>query len=557
MTSRRQLLGGVLGALAETLSPAPAPGTPAGPAIRVGQLGYRPADRKLALVAASPARFAIVDSAQQATVFEGIPQQAGGRDPASGDQVTVLDFTAVRGPGRFVATAPGVLPSPPFRIAPQVFDEPIRVVLDSFGWQRCGTALPGSAAWSHPPCHMADAVPWGDGDGVRRDVTGGWHDSGDYGKYVPPAAYALWHLFRVQALPGRGSAELLGELRWELDWLLRMQRDDGSVHHKVGPARWTGDRLPHEDRATRYLFDVSSAATADLAAAAAAGARLFEPGDPAYARRLRERAEAAWRWLGRHPATVPPGGFRNPPGVDGSGAYDDDDDRDERFWAAVELWRTTQDRTFEASVLTGLRSGTAFQGAVSWRSVRNLALLSLLEPESPLPPGARATLVTSLDAHARQLLAMVTASGYRAALGPRDYYWGSNGLALERAVGFLAAHRETGQSRFQEAALDQLHYVLGRNALGKSFVTGLGADPPRRPYHQPSLINPRRLVLPGLMVGGPNAFGERLPAALPARAYKDDDRLYEVNEPSIYWTAALAHVLAALPRSEHEEALRR
>jgi endoglucanase len=555
VTSGRQILGGALGALAGALSPAPARGAPADSAIRVGQVGYRPVDRKLALVATSPARFAVVDSAHGTTVFEGIPYRASARDPASGDQVTALDFTAVRGTGRFVVTAPGVLPSPPFRIAPEVFDEPLRIVLKSFGWQRCGVALAGGDAWSHPPCHMADAVPWG--GGARRDVTGGWHDSGDYGKYVPPAAHALWHLFRVQALPGRRNAELLGELRWELDWLLRMQRDDGAVHHKVGPARWTGDRLPHEDREPRFLFDVSSAATADLAAVAAGGMRLFQSGDPLYARRLRERAEAAWRWLGRHPATVPPGGFRNPPDVDGSGAYDDDDDRDERFWAAVELWRATGEGTYRTPVMAGLRGGSAFQSAVSWRNVQNLALLSLLEPGSPLPGAARAGLVASLDAHARQLLAMVTSGGYRAALGPRDYYWGSNGLALERAVGLLAAHRETGETRFQDAALDQLHYVLGRNALGKSFVTGLGADPPRRPYHQPSLSNARRLVLPGLMVGGPNALGSRLPVALPARAYRDDDRLYEVNEPSIYWTAALAHVLAALPSSGHEEAFRR
>jgi endoglucanase len=135
-------------------------------------------------------------------------------------------------------------------------------------------------------------------------------------------------------------------------------------------------------------------------------------------------------------------------------------------------------------------------------------------------------------------------AGYRAGLGPGDYYWGSNGLVLENAVTLLTAAVVTGQSRYRHAGLDQLHYVLGRNALGKSFVTGFGSDPPRRPYHQPSLTHPKRLVPPGLLVGGPNASDAGVPHGFPARAYRDEDKLYGVNEPAIYWTAALAHVLA-------------
>jgi endoglucanase len=335
-------------------------------------------------------------------------------------------------------------------------------------------------------------------------------------------------------------------MRWELDWLLRMQRDDGAVHHKVGPARYAGDRAPHEDALPRYLFEITSTATADMAAVAAQAASLFEPLDPAYARRLLERAEAAWNWLARNRAVVPPGGFRNPREVDGSGAYGDDQDGDERFWAAVELWRATRDGRFRAPVLSGLRRLRPFESPASWQDVQNLACLSLLAPRSPLEPRERAELLARLAAGASALLPALD-RGYRVALRPEEYYWGSNGLALERAVELLVLFRETRRAEYREAALDQLHYTLGRNALGKSFVTGLGADPPRRPYHQPSLTNPRRAVVPGHVVGGPNAQSRRVAAPFAARAYRDDDRLYEVNEPAIYWTAALAHLLAALP----------
>ncbi len=68
----------------------------------------------------------------------------------------------------------------------------------------------------------------------------------DYGKYVVPAAdHALAPRgYREPSALSDGARELLDEMRWELDWLLKMQREDGSVHHKVGPSRWTGNRAP-------------------------------------------------------------------------------------------------------------------------------------------------------------------------------------------------------------------------------------------------------------------------------------------------------------------------
>ncbi len=515
-----------------------------GPAIRVDQLGYRPGETKLALVAAAPAAFAVREAATGRIVFEGPAAALGPRDPASGDRITALDFTALTIPGEYVVTAPGVTASPPFRVDNAVYANALRTVLRTFTYQRCGTAIQDGSPFAHPACHLTDAREWGP-SGARRDVTGGWHDAGDYGKYVPAAGITLWHLAVVHDLaqpPG-----LLDEMRWELDWLLRMQREDGGVHHKVGPARWTADRAPHQDHEPRYLFGVSSVATATLAATGARAARLYAARDRGYAARLLGSAVDAWRWLERHPDIVPAGGFSNPSGVEG-GAYDDDDDRDERFWAAAELWRATGDARYRAAALGSFDRWPPFDYPASWRRVQNLAYLTLLEDGSPLDAGARRRLQATLAERAGWVTNAVNQGGYRVALTLKDYYWGSNGLALERAVQLFAAFRETGRRAFRDAALDQLHYVLGRNALGKSFVTGLGTDPVRRPYHQPAIAHPARLVVPGLLVGGPNAQREGLVVPFPAQAYRDDDRLYGVNEHAIYWTAALAHILAEASR---------
>jgi endoglucanase len=510
----------------------------------VDQLGYRPGDPKLALAAGAPAAaFAVREAGTGRVAHEGRVAPPGGPDPASGDRVAVLDFSPLRVPGEYVVTAPGLADSPRFRIAEDVYADAQARVLKSFGYQRCGAAIRDGSPFARPACHLDAAREWE--GGARRDARGGWHDAGDYGRYVVAAGITVWHLAAVHDLarpPG-----LLDELRWELDWLLRMQRPDGGVSHKVAPARWTGDRAPHEDRDPQLVFAVSSAATANVAAVGARAARLFRPHDPAYAARLLAAAEAAWRWLERHPDIVPPGGVTNPPGVD-SGAYDDDDDRDERLWAAVELWRTTGDGRFRGRALAGLGRVTPFDYPPSWRRVHNLAALTLLEPGTPLPDGDRAALAGALVERSGWVAQHVERGGYRVALEPGDYYWGSNGLALERAVQLLAAFRETGRPGLRAAALDQLHYVFGRNALGQSFVTGLGALPPRRPYHQPAIAHPGRLVVPGLLVGGPNAQAEGVAAPYPARAYRDDDRLYGVNEPAIYWTAVLARVLADATR---------
>jgi endoglucanase len=514
-------------------------------AVRVDQVGYRPRHPKVALVAAGASTFAVKDVRTGAVVFEGRASPPAPPDPASGDRVAALDFTPLVTPGTYTVTAAGADPSPAFAIAENVYAGLFRAVLRVFAAQRCGVDIRDGSPWARPACHLRDAREWG--GGPHRDVTGGWHDAGDYGKYVPAAGITIWHLAAVH--DEAPAAWLRDELRWELDWMLRMQRSDGGVHHKVTNVRWTGNHAPHQDPDPRWLFGVTSTATANLAAAGARAARLFRPHDAAYAGRLLAAAEAAWQWLDRHPAIVPPGGFRNPPGVE-TGEYEDDDDRDERFWAAAELWRTTGEARYRDAVLAALGRWTPFDYPPSWKGVQNLAYLGLIEAGSPLDPAAVARLRKGLVERSEWLLEAYSRIGYRVALAPGDHYTGSNGVALGRAVQLLAAYRVTGRAAFRDAALDQLHYVLGRNVLGKSFVTGFGSDPVRRPTHQPSITHPGRLALPGLMVGGPSAQPHGVQAAFPARAYRDDEAIWGVNEGAIYWQAALAHVLAQLTASD-------
>ena len=188
-------------------------------------------------------------------------------------------------------------------------------------------------------------------------MTGGWYDAGDHGKYVVNGGITVAQLLSAyerrpeefkdgdQSIPeaGNGVPDILDEARWELDFMLKMVVPEGQplaglVHHKVHDAEWTGlPLMPQLDDKTRELHRPSTAATLNLAAAAAQGARLFRPFDAAYADRLLAAARAAFDAAERLPPLYAPAGD----GAAGGGPYDDSQIADERVWAAAELYLTT------------------------------------------------------------------------------------------------------------------------------------------------------------------------------------------------------------------------
>ena len=95
-----------------------------------------------------------------------------------------------------------------------------------------------------------------------------------------------------------------------------------------------------------------------------------------------------------------------------------------------------------------------------------------------------------------------------------------------------------------EAALDQLHFVLGRNALAKSFVTGYGANSVKNPHNRTMFALGR--VVPGVLVGGPNSDGQDgvTPTSQGQRSYADQLQAYASNENSVEYNAPLVFVTA-------------
>ena len=514
---------------------------------RLNQTGYAAGlPVRAATVSQAPVFLADADGK---TIRE-IPFDPPSADAASGDRVALPDLGILEAGTYFLVSGTE-------RRRLTVSARPWRDVTDALikglYFQRCGCALEEKHAgpYVHAACHTAMAVDWEDRT-VRRHVPGGWHDAGDYGKYVAPGAVTVAHLLYSCLLfpagcsddlnipeTGSGVPDILSEARYELEWMLLMQRDDGAFHHKLTKARFAPFIMPEEDRETEYLMPVSHCATADACACLALAARVFRPYAEGFANRMLLAARRAWDWLRRHPDFVP---YTNPEGVR-TGWYGDRSDRDERFWAACELFAATGETAFREAA-EALYPGQHLS-AFGWADVGGLGALCCLfaigERGGDLLYG---TLREDFIAQSEQVLALTRESGYGTALPADRYIWGSILPILSGAMAMAVTARLTGREDMRDGALLQWHYALGLNALDTCFVTGFGERPVMHPHHRPSGADGIDAPVPGLISGGPNKcfpypqtkekLGEDVP---PAKYFLDETPSADTNEIAIYWNS--------------------
>jgi len=545
----------------------------ASPVIRVDQVGYlSEAPKRAAVVADPPATaFAVREADGGRIALEGDLGPAR-LDADTGDRVQLADFSSLATPGRYVVEVAGVGESWPFEIGPRVYDRALYLTMRSYYGQRCGTDVdlgPEFPGYSYRACHRSGAWHASSGRTGSRESAKGWHDAGDYGRYVVNSGITTgtlllaFELYRDRLegldldLPESGGRlpDFLDEVRWNLDWMTSLQDDDGGVWHKQTSAFFPGFVMPQDDDTVSLVVGTSapdwkgSCATGDFAAVAAIAARVYSPWDADYARRLLDASRRAWDWLGSHPNVT----FENPPDVS-TGGYGDGDCSDERLWAAAELWRSGGDESAQAHFLASYPSRLAGLGSPpGWPQVAPLALWSYA-----LAPGADAEAAARIREAARTgadaVVARSEAHPNRISLQTGDFVWGSNGVAANYGVLLLFANALQPDPRYVETALEDLHYLLGRNAFSLSWVTQLGANPFRHPHHRPSGADQNPEPWPGLLSGGPNRFRQdpalqALPPGLPpGRSYADDQASYASNEIAINWNAPLVFLLAGVSR---------
>lgn len=536
-------------------------------AVLCNQVGYLPQSRKTAVLTVGE-HFKIIqaepgqDDGQ--VIMEGVARDAG-VDAASGDHVHVADFSRITQEGTYYVQNESGERSHCFRIGQDVYRALQKDMTKALYYQRCGCELQEAYAgvYKHPVCHAHKAVLWTD-HSVEKEVSGGWHDAGDYGRYISPAAVAVGHLLYAYLLfpdsfkdslnipeSGNGVPDALNECRYELEWMLKMQDEEGGAYHKLTSERHADFIMPEEDDAQFYLFPVSSMATADYAASMALASRVYRAYDGDFADRLQEAAVRAYGWLERYLEYV---GFRNPESCN-TGEYDDVCDLDERLWAAAEMLVTTGEQKYQEQVDRLLKENLT-KTDFGWTDVSGFAALAILTDESH-----RASTESVEDlrgavlAEADRLVAVAEQSGYGVAMEPEDYVWGSNMVVLNRGMllvlAALVMEQEDRKNAYEQTALAQLDYLLGMNAVDYSYVTGYGDRAFRNPHNRPTECDGIELPMPGWVSGGPfktpcdEVGREHIPEGTPPmKCYLDHAACYSLNEITIYWNTPAVFLVA-------------
>jgi endoglucanase len=423
------------------------------------------------------------------------------------------------------------------------------------------------------------------------DVTGGWYDAGDHGKYVVNGGIALWtlqnmyermqHSAKSEAedygdgklrIPENhnGRSDLLDEARWELEWMLKMQVPEGEekagmVHHKMHDAIWSGLGFkPPTDAAQakleRYLRPVSTAATLNLAAAAAQGARIWKELDADFSHKCAQAAERAWQAAQKFPAL-----YAKVTDKTGGGPYDDDNVVDEQYWAAAELYITTAKAEYKNAIAKSphylrIPQGTDKDGggvpsAMTWQMVAALGTVSLAVVPNKLGKTELKKAQDAITATADSYLGLIAKQGYRLPMAAQDakYPWGSNSFVLNNQLIMALAYDFTKQDKYLVGVLDGMNYILGVNAMGQSYVSGYGERPLQNPHHrfwayQLSDAFPR--PPPGCVSGGPNSGLEdpkadsRLKGCKPQKCFIDHVQSWSTNEITINWNAPFSWITA-------------
>jgi endoglucanase len=415
-------------------------------------------------------------------------------------------------------------------------------------------------------------------------VTGGWYDAGDHGKYVVNGGIAAAQLMQeyertltapsadrralgdaTLRIPEQGNRvpDLLDEVRWELEWFLKMQVKPGRplagmVFHKVADVNWTGlPQDPSTDPQERVLYRPSTAATLNVAATAAQGARLFAPYDKAFFRRLLAAARTAYAAAEANEVLYAPAPDATLDPNPGSGPYNDRTVSDERYWAATELFLTTGANAYRKDLLASPQhdADVFTAGGFDWGHVAALAKLDLATVPNRLNRSEVRAVQAQVVAAADRYLADQAAQPFGQAYAPADggYVWGSNSQILNNLQVIGTAYDLTGEARYRDGVVRSMDYLLGRNALNLSYITGYGdvfaKNQHSRQYANqvdPSLPNPPA----GTMSGGPNSTaaqtGDPIATPLfkdgcaPQFCYIDDIGSWATNEITINWNAPMS-----------------
>ncbi|MCF0202349.1 MAG: glycoside hydrolase family 9 protein, partial [Bacteroidaceae bacterium] len=347
----------------------------------------------------------------------------------------------------------------------------------------------------------------------------------------------------------------------ETFWMLTMQDEDGGVYHKLTTPEFEDFVMPSECRKPRYVVKKTTCATLDFAATMALASRVFQPYErqtPGFSEKAINAAKKAYIWALKNPKVYYSQKELNnqyDPKIS-TGEYGDNDSNDEFFWAACELYNSTQTNIYLLEIKS--RKPKTFKAPV-WGEVGSMGIMSWLTYWSN-NPRPRTPEITEIFDYGKQMLVKwadeyingVDKTIYLSPFGNKkeDFHWASmaEGAATE-AIILAQAFNLTKEKKYLVNARRNADYIFGRNATGYCFVTGFGDKSPMHPHHRISASDNVEKPVPGLLVGGPNAKaneGDFYESEQPDKRYADNQGSFMTNEIAINWNSALVVMTAAL-----------
>lgn len=534
--------------------------------IVVDQFGYLPDAKKIAVIrdpqtgfdaleSFSPgAIYKLINTDTNETAYSAAPSiwKSGATDPVAGDKAWWFDFSSVTTPGNYaVVDEHNNVRSPTVRIGPDVYKPVLKHALRTFFYQRAGFAKEApyaDAGWTDGASHLgagqdqeARLFKRENGNiagvaGTEKELSGGWFDAGDYNKYTNwHADYLVTLLHAYLENPaawtddfnipesGNGVPDILDEIKWGFDWLIKMQEADGSMLSIMGLAHASP---PSSATGPSYYGPASTSATLTSAGAFALGSKVFAAfEDDAlnnYAADLKVRAERAWAWADANPNVI----FRNNEGAaEGLGAgqqeVDDLGRATKKLVAAIYLFDATGNNQYRTYVDSQMKPVT-WVGPWDEPTLNSFLYYASLPNASPdLAESIQSAYRTAMNAGDNWPAIRNALDPYHAFLGANNFTWGSNRTMARKGMTFynLIHYRLAGSNvvEARDAALGYINYLHGVNPLGMVYLSNMasaGAHHSVNEFYHSWFADGSRLwdrvgdstygPAPGFLVGGPN-----------------------------------------------------
>jgi len=465
--------------------------------------------------------------------------------PTSGEWVYRMPLDAVPAGGPYFVSVPGCGRSRSFGIGQEYTRKAAYVATRGLYHQRCGIALERPyTEFTRGICHaqIADTRAQYPGNGFIKvpsgatmaPIKGGFHDAGDFQRRPTHTLIPLLMLNTFEAFPshfidrqynipesGNGTPDFLDEALWGLLLWENLQITTAGDPKQGGVRAGTqrdaeptyGVHSAASDPGVYSTWDVLEETTAFACGMFAQASRLIRPYDSAHADALLNRARMAWAYLQRT-TNVNQAATRF-------------------MYPALQLYLTTGEQAFhdlfKASAQAVVVVGSWPEQYLSGNVAANCLTAHFI---SYLLPTDRATDVTLATALKAKILAGASSGGYMGidiAGSPysqgvnRFYGWGAMTAQGRYAEAYMYATLfepdATKRQQYINTVSQLADYALGLNPLGRSFYTGLGADPPNSPGHCDSYFTKYGLSdgvthdhdgkpignVPGILVFGPTA----------------------------------------------------